>query len=83
LKDALEAALIRQSHIEFGSPFFTFVRKDDGFLPMCIDYRGLDEVTRKDTYPFPRVDDMLDELMDANFHTHFDLALGFWQVQGR
>jgi hypothetical protein len=44
---------------------------------MCIDYRGLNEVTRKDAYPLPSVDDTLDELKDANFYTHLDLASGF------
>jgi hypothetical protein len=53
------------------------VRKGDGSLRLCIDYRGLNEVTRKDAYPLPLVDDTLDELKDANFYTHLDLASGF------
>jgi hypothetical protein len=70
----MDAGLIRPSYIEFGSPI-RFVREADGSLRLCIDYRGLDEVTRKDAYPLPRVlDDTLDELKDANFHTHLDLA---------
>jgi hypothetical protein len=48
---------------------------------MCTDYRGLNEVTRKDAYPLPRVGDTLDELKEANFYTHLDLAYGFWQVR--
>jgi hypothetical protein len=56
------------------------VRKANGSLRLCIDYRGHNEVTRKDAYPLPRVDDTLDELKDANFYTHLDLAAGFWQV---
>jgi hypothetical protein len=82
LKDTVDASLIRPIYSEFGSPIL-FVRKADGSLRMCIDYRGLNEVTRKDAYPFPRVDDTLDELMDANFYTHLDLASGFWQVRVR
>jgi hypothetical protein len=81
-KDAVEAGLIRPCYIEFGSPIL-FVRKADGSLRLRIDYRGLNEVTRKDAYPFPRVDDTLDELKDANFYTHLDLASGFWQVRVR
>jgi hypothetical protein len=73
LKDAVEARLVRPSYSEFGSSIL-FVRKADGSLRLCIDYRGLDEVTRKDAYPLPRVDDTLDELKDANFYTHLDLA---------
>jgi hypothetical protein len=82
LKDAAEAGLIRLSCSEFGSPNF-FVRKADGSLRLYIDYRGLNEVTRKDAYPLPRVADTLDELKDANFYTHLDLAFGFWQVRVR
>jgi hypothetical protein len=68
LRDAVEACLIPPSHSEFGAPIL-FVRKGDGSLRRCIDYRGLNnEVTRKDAYPFPRVDGTLDELdKDANF----------------
>jgi hypothetical protein len=74
--------LIRPSHSELGSPI-TFARKVVGSLLLCIDYRGLNEVTRKDTYSLPRVDDTLDELQDANFYTYLDLALGLWQVRVR
>jgi hypothetical protein len=86
LKDAMEVGLIRPSHSEFGlfgSPFL-FVRKADGSLRLCIDYRGLSKVTRKDAYPLPRVDDTIDELdKNANFYTHLDLAYGLWQVRVR
>jgi hypothetical protein len=81
-KDAMEACLIRPSHSEFGSPIL-FVRKAYGSLRMCNDYRGLNEVTRKDSYPLPRVDDTLDALKDANFYTLLDLASRFWQVRVR
>jgi hypothetical protein len=82
LKDAVEAGLVRPCYNEFGSPIL-LVHKADGSLRMCIDYRGLNEVTRKDAYPLPHVDDTLDELKDANFYTHLDLAFGFWQVRVR
>ena len=76
LKDVVDAGLIRPSYSEFGSPIL-FVRKADGSLRLCIDYRGLNEVTRKYAYPLPRVDDTLDELKDSNFYTHLDLASCF------
>jgi hypothetical protein len=79
LKDALEDSLIRSSHTKFGSSIM-FVRKADGSLPLCIDLRGFNEVTRKDAYVLPREDDTLDELKDAIFYTHFDLASGFRQL---
>jgi hypothetical protein len=82
LKDAVDAGMIRSSCNEFGSPS-SFVRKADGSLRLCIDYRGLHEVTRKDAYSLPREDDTLDELEDANVYTHPNLANGFWQVRVR
>jgi hypothetical protein len=82
LNDAMETYMIRPSQSEFGSPI-VLVRKVGGSLRLCIDYRGLNEVTRKDAYPLPRVDDTLDELKDAKFSSHLDLAYGFWQARVR
>jgi hypothetical protein len=79
----MEDGLIRHNHSELGSAIL-FVRKAYASLRLCIDYRGLNEVTRKDANPLlPRVDDTLDELKDAIFYTHLDLAFGFWQVRVR
>jgi hypothetical protein len=72
----MEVGLIRPSHNEFGSPIL-FVRKAYGSLRLCIAYRGLNKDARKDAYPLPHVDGTLDELKDANFYTHLDLASCF------
>jgi hypothetical protein len=77
LKDAIEAGLIRPSQSKLSSPIH-IMRKADGSLRLCIDYRGFNEVSREDAYPLPRVDDTLDELKDANYCTHLDLAYGYW-----
>jgi hypothetical protein len=82
LKDAVDAGLIRPIYSEFGSPNF-FVRKIDGPLRPCIDCLGLNEVTCKVAYSLPLVDDTLDELEDATFYTHLDLASSLWQVRVR
>jgi hypothetical protein len=82
LKNAMDVGLIRPNYSEFGSPIL-FVRKADGSLRLCIDYHGLNEVTRKYAYPLPRVDDTLDELKDAKVYTPLDLVFGFWQVRVR
>jgi hypothetical protein len=59
LNDALETGLIHPSHCEFESPI-SFLRKAYGSIHrLCIDYRGLNEVTRKDACPRPRVGDTL------------------------
>jgi hypothetical protein len=59
------------------------VRKGDGSQRLCIDYRGLNVITRKDAYPLPRVDDTLNELKDVNYYIHIDLASSFLQVRVR
>jgi hypothetical protein len=76
----MDVGMIRPNQSEFSSPIL-FVRIDDGSLRLCIDNRGLNEVTRKDAYPLPRLDDTLKELKDAILKTHLDLASRFWQVR--
>ena len=56
------------------------VRKKDGSLRCCIDYRQLNAVTRKDAYPLPRVDNCLDAMASANFFSTFDLRSSYHQV---
>ncbi|KAG6612288.1 Gag-pol fusion protein [Phytophthora cinnamomi] len=56
------------------------VRKKDGTVRFCIDYRQLNAVTAKDVYPLPRIDDTLDELHGAQRFTSLDLHAGYWQV---
>ena len=59
LKDLLEKGFIRPSMSPWGAPIL-FVRKKDGSLRMCIDYRQLNKVTIKNKYPLPRIDDLFD-----------------------
>ena len=56
------------------------VAKKDGSLRMCVDYRGLNNVTRKDSYPLPRIADCLDELSNATYFSTFDLRSGYFQI---
>ncbi|XP_060185837.1 uncharacterized protein LOC132615291 [Lycium barbarum] len=64
LKDLLEKGFIRPSSSPWGAPVL-FIRKKDGFLRMCIDYRQLNKVTIKNKYPLPRIDDLFDQLQGA------------------
>ena len=55
--------------------------KKDGSLRLCVDFRRLNALTKKDVYPLPRVEDILDTLGDAKCFTSLDLASGYWQLE--
>ena len=61
LKDLLDKGFIRPSFSPWGAPIL-FVKKKDGSLRLCIDYRQLNKVTIKNKYPIPRIDDLFDQL---------------------
>lgn len=65
------------------SPWCTnvvLVRKKDGSHRMCIDFRGLNKVTRKDVYPLPRIDDILDTLNGMKCFSTLDQANAYWSI---
>ena len=60
-----------------------FLLKKDGSMRLCIDYRQLNQVTFKNKYPLPRVDDLLDQLRGASMFSKIDLLSGYHQVPVR
>lgn len=67
---------IRPSTSPYGHPIL-FVRKKDGGLRMCVDYRLLNRNTRIDRYPIPRIDEILDRLGGAHVFSKIDLQAGY------
>ncbi len=57
------------------------VRKKDGTIRFCVDYRKLNDVTHKDAYPLPIIDDILDALQGATYFCGIDLACRYWQIK--
>ena len=71
--------IIEPSTSEWAAPV-VLAKKKDGSLRICVDYRRINEVTQTDSYPIPRVDEIIDQLGKAKFITTLDLAWGYWQV---
>ena len=74
-----KAGVIRSSNSPWSSPI-VLVHKKDGTHRFCVDYRGLYEVTRADTFPLRRITDLLDQLAGAKYFSTLDLASGYWQI---
>ena len=80
LKSMQKAAVIQPSNSPWASPV-VLVKKKDGSLRFCVDYRKLNSVTKADSFPLPRIDDILDQLGQSKYFTTLDLKSGYWQVQ--
>jgi len=78
--EMLEQGLIETSTSPWASPI-VLVRKKDGNWRFCVDYRKLNDVTRKDSYPLPRIEDTLDRLAGMQWFSTLDLKSGYWQVE--
>ncbi|GBN62197.1 Retrovirus-related Pol polyprotein from transposon 297, partial [Araneus ventricosus] len=82
VKEMVDNGIIEESSGPWASPI-VLVKKKDGSTRFCVDYRKLNEITKKDSYPLPRIDDTLDALNGSQWFTTLDLKSGYWQIEIR
>ena len=80
LQELLDKGFIRLSVSPWGAPVL-FVKKKDGTLQMCINYRQINKVTVKNKYPLPRIEDLFDQLKGAGVFSKIDLRSGYYQLR--
>ena len=80
VKDMLQQGIIEHSSGSWSSPI-VLAKKQDGSLRFCVDFCRVNDVTKKDVHPIPRIDKTLDTLGEAHWFTTLDLASGYWQVE--
>ena len=80
LDDMLQQDVIEASSGPWSSPI-VLARKKDGTLRFCVDFRRINDMTKKEVHPLPRIDETLDMLGGAKWFSTLDLASGYWQVE--
>ena len=82
MKELLSKGFVKTSTSPWGAPVL-FVKKKDGSLHLCIDYRQLNKVTIRNQYPLPRIDDLFDQLQGAKVFSEIDLRSVYHQLKVR
>jgi hypothetical protein len=80
LNEMLDQGAVVPSKSPWSFPV-VLVKKKDGSLRFCVDYRKLNNITKKDAYPLPRIDDSLNALGGAKYFSTFDMTSGYWQIR--
>ena len=79
LDKMLDAGVIEPSTSPWASPV-VLVTKKDGSTRFCVDFRRLNNITVKDSYPLPNIEDTFNAMSGANYFCALDLASGYWQI---
>jgi hypothetical protein len=80
LQGLLDKGMIQGSESPWSSPV-VFVRKKDGSLRLCVDFRALNKITIRNRYPLPRIDKFFDRLGQSRIFSKIDLKSGYWQMR--
>ena len=79
IQDMLKAGVIEPSQSPWASPI-VIVNKKDGSKRFCVDYRAVNKILKKNSYPLPRIDDILANLEGSQYFSCLDLRSGYWQI---
>ena len=79
VNDMWKNNVIKPSHSSWSSPV-VLAKKKDGSIRFCVDFRKLNDITEKDAFPIPRIDDCLDALGGNEYFCTLDLQSGYWQI---
>jgi len=76
VRDNLAKGFITPSSFKYASPIL-FIRKQNGGLRLCVNYRGLNEITKKDRYPLLLINETIARVIKAKFFTKFNIEAVF------
>jgi len=79
--ELLSAGVVTPSCSPWSSPVVLVPKKDGKGFRFCVDYRKINQITKKDVYPLPRIEDALDNLSGASYFSMLDLLSGFYQIE--
>ena len=79
LQDMEEKGVIEPFSCDWAAPI-VLLKKKDGTMRLCVNYRKLNSLSRADAYPMPWIDELIDRLGNSKFVTTLDLTRGYWQV---
>jgi hypothetical protein len=80
LSELEQKGYVRPTSSPWGAPVL-FVKKKDRSMRLCVDYRALNEVTIKNKYHLPMIDDLFDQLKGAKYFSKIDLRSGYYQLK--